>query len=45
MQPTAVTEEPTPRNSVRGMAFFKKMKALGLRRGAEKDAGTSGGEG
>ncbi|KFA89912.1 sigma-54-dependent transcriptional regulator [Archangium violaceum] len=25
--------------------FYKKMKALGLRRGAEKDAGTSGGEG
>jgi DNA-binding NtrC family response regulator len=25
--------------------FYKKMKALGLRRGAEKDAGTSGSEG
>ncbi|WP_375772099.1 sigma-54 dependent transcriptional regulator [Archangium gephyra] len=25
--------------------FYKKMKALGLRRGAEKDAGSSGGEG
>ncbi|MFY0565576.1 sigma-54-dependent transcriptional regulator [Archangium lansingense] len=25
--------------------FYKKMKALGLRRGGEKDAGTSGGEG
>ncbi|MFY0524436.1 sigma-54-dependent transcriptional regulator [Archangium gephyra] len=25
--------------------FYKKMKALGLRRGAEKDAGPSGGEG
>ena len=35
----------TPGNPVNAPAFSKKMKALGLRRGAEKDAGTSGGEG